>query len=216
MGLPSVVSESEWRTERAKLLVKEKELTRAMDALNAERRRLPMVAIDKEYVFDGPNGSSTLLDLFAGRRQLIVYHFMMSPGSDHRCPGCSLVADNVGHLAHLHARDTTLVFTSPAPLAQLVQYRERMGWSVPWYSVERSDFSADMGAPVYHGFSVFLRDGDQVFRTYFTDGRGGDMLIGTLRYLDLTPLGRQEAWEEPSGRGTDGPGHWWRVHDTYR
>ncbi|WP_028926129.1 DUF899 domain-containing protein [Pseudonocardia acaciae] len=214
MDLPQVVSEQEWQRARAELLVKEKEMTRALDALAGERRRLPMVAWDAGYEFDGPDGRATLLDLFEGRRQLIVYHFMMEAGSDHRCPGCSIIADNIGHLAHLHARDTTLVMTSPAPLAQLTEYKQRMGWTVPWYSAYGSTFSADCGAPKYHGISVFLRDGDNVYRTYFTNGRGGDQLIGTLRYLDLTALGRQEAWE-PNSRGTDGPGHWWKLHDSY-
>lgn len=124
------------------------------------------------------------------------------------------MVDNIGHLAHLHARDTTLVVTAPAPLTQIDAYKERMGWTVPWFSALGSDFTEDCGAGMGFGVSVFLRDGDRVFRTYFTTGRGGDLLVGTLRYLDLTPFGRQEAWEE-SGRGNDEPSHWWRVHDQY-
>jgi len=215
MNLPQVVSPAEWQGARDELLTKEKGLTRALDALNAERRRLPMVAIGKEYVFEGPDGKANLLDLFEGRRQLIVYHFMMEPGSVHRCPGCSMVADNIGHLAHLHARDTTLILVSPAPLEQIKPYQERMGWTVPWFSAYGNDFTADCGAGQGFGVSVFLRDGDNVFRTYYTTGRGGDMLVGTLRYLDLTPLGRQESWEQPPGRGTSTPGGWWRLHDEY-
>jgi predicted dithiol-disulfide oxidoreductase (DUF899 family) len=215
MNLPQVVSPAEWQGARDELLTKEKGLTRALDALNAERRRLPMVAIGKEYVFEGPDGKANLLDLFEGRRQLIVYHFMMEPGSAHRCPGCSMVADNIGHLAHLHACDTTLILVSPAPLEQIKPYQERMGWTVPWFSAYGNDFTADCGAGQGFGVSVFLRDGDNVFRTYYTTGRGGDMLIGTLRYLDLTPLGRQESWEQPPGRGTSTPGGWWRLHDEY-
>src|SRR3982074_2606511 len=215
MNLPQVVSPAEWQGARDELLTKEKGLTRALDALNAERRRLPMVAIGKEYVFEGPDGKANLLALFEGRRQLIVYHFMMEPGSAHRCPGCSMVADNIGHLAHLHARDTTLIPVSPAPLEQIKPYQERMGWTVPWFSAYGNDFTADCGAGQGFGVSVFLRDGDNVFRTYYTTGRGGDMLIGTLRYLDLTPLGRQESWEQPPGRGTSTPGGWWRLHDEY-
>jgi predicted dithiol-disulfide oxidoreductase (DUF899 family) len=215
MNLPQVVSPAEWQVARDELLTKEKGLTRALDALNAERRRLPMVAIGKEYVFEGPDGKANLLDLFEGRRQLIVYHFMMEPGSAHGCPGCSMVADNIGHLAHLHACDTTLILVSPAPLEQIKPYQERMGWTVPWFSAYGNDFTADCGAGQGFGVSVFLRDGDNVFRTYYTTGRGGDMLVGTLRYLDLTPLGRQESWEQPPVRGTSTPGGWWRLHDEY-
>jgi predicted dithiol-disulfide oxidoreductase (DUF899 family) len=214
MSLPQVVSAAQWQAARDELLVKEKELTRAADTVNAQRRRLPMVAFEKEYVFDGPDGKLSLPELFDGRRQLIVYHFMMQAGSDHRCPGCSMVLDNIGHLAHLHARDTTLVVTCPAPLAQIESYKERMGWTVPWVSPYGNDFTDDCGVGEGFGVSVFLREGNDVYRTYFTTGRGGDQLIGTLRFLDLTPFGRQEAWEE-SGRGTNGPSEWWRVHDSY-
>jgi predicted dithiol-disulfide oxidoreductase (DUF899 family) len=210
----AVVTPEEWAQARAELLVKEKTALRALDAVNAERRRLPMVRFDKPYVFGSPAGEASLLDLFDGRRQLITYHFMMFPGDPHRCPGCSLLVDNIANLAHLHARDTTLVVTAPAPLEESEPYRKRMGWTVPWYSTYGSDFPADCGIDRYAGVSVFLREGDDVFRTYFTDGRGGDLLIGTLRYLDLTPFGRQEAWEDASP-GADAPSSWWRLHDEY-
>jgi predicted dithiol-disulfide oxidoreductase (DUF899 family) len=214
-ALPEVVSAQEWAEARETLLAKEKTALRALDAVNAERRRLPMVRWDTSYVFHSPAGPASLLDLFDGRRQLITYHFMMFPGDPNRCEGCSLLVDNMPrHLEHLHARDTTLVVTAPAPLEESEPYRKRMGWTVPWYSTYGSDFTADCGADNGFGVSVFLRDGDDVFRTYFTTDRGGDLLVGTLRYLDLTPFGRQEAWEE-SGRGTDGPGDWWRLHDEY-
>jgi predicted dithiol-disulfide oxidoreductase (DUF899 family) len=212
--LPVVVSADEWAEAREALLAKEKAALRTLDAVNAERRRLPMVRFDKPYVLQSTDGPKSLLDLFEGRRQLITYHFMLHPGDPHRCPGCSLLVDNIGHLAHLHARDTTLVVTAPAPLAESEPYRKRMGWTVPWYSTQGSDFTQDCGAGMGFGVSVFLRDGDDVFRTYFTTGRGGDLLVSTLRYLDLTPFGRQEAWEE-SGRGSDGPSSWWRLHDEY-
>lgn len=214
MNLPQIVSQEQWQAARDELLVKEKAHTRAQDALNAERRRLPMVAFDKEYVFEGPDGRTTLLELFEGRRQLIVYHFMLHPGDDNRCPGCSLLVDNIGHLAHLHARDTTLVVVAPAPLSEIEPFKQRMGWTLPWVSAYGNDFTEDCGVGRGFGVSVFLRDGDNVYRTYFTTGRGGDQLIGTLRYLDLTPLGRQEKWEEES-RGDSGPSHWWRLHDQY-
>jgi predicted dithiol-disulfide oxidoreductase (DUF899 family) len=213
-ALPEVVSPREWAAAREELLVREKAALRDLDAVHAERRRLPMVRWDTSYVFHSAAGAASLLDLFDGRRQLIVYHFMLFPGDTHRCPGCSLVVDNIGHPAHLHARDTTLVVTAPAPIEESEPYRRRMGWTVPWYSTHGSSFTADCGAGDGFGVSVFLRDGDDVFRTYYTTGRGGDLLVGTLRYLDLTPLGRQEAWEE-SGRGTDSPGGWWRLHDEY-
>ncbi len=213
--LPAVVPPEEWAAARARLLEREKAALRTLDAVNAERRRLPMVRFDKQYVFQSPSGEATLLDLFDGRRQLITYHFMMFPGDPHRCPGCSLLVDNIGHLAHLHARDTTLVVTAPAPLSESEPYRRRMGWTVPWYSAYGSDFTADCGAGQGFGVSVFLRDGDDVYRTYYTSRRGGDLLVGTLRYLDLTPFGRQEEWEE-AGRGAADPSSsWWRLHDEY-
>ncbi|MEC3977111.1 DUF899 domain-containing protein [Amycolatopsis sp. H20-H5] len=215
MTLPEIVSPEEWQTARDALLVKEKELTKASDAVNAQRRRLPMVEFAKEYLLDGPDGKVSLLDLFDGREQLIVYHFMMHPGSDHQCPGCSFVVDTMGDPAPLHARDTTLVVVAPAPLSQAEPVKERMGWTVPWFSSGGTDFTADCGVGAGFGISVFLRDGDRVFRTYFTTGRGGDQLVTTLRYLDLTPMGRQEDWEE-SGRGRDdAPSSWWRPHDQY-
>lgn len=213
MNLPRVVSAEEWQAARDQLLAEEKAAMRAQDAVNAGRRRLPMVEITEDYRFEGPDGSRTLLELFDGRRQLIVYHFMMFAGDDHRCPGCSLLVDNMAHTAHLHARDTTLVVTSPAPLSQIEPYRERMGWTVPWYSGSTA-FADDCGAGRGFGISVFLRDGERVYRTYFTTGRGGEFVMTTLRWLDLTPFGRQEAWEE-SGRGDSGPGSWWRLHDEY-
>ncbi|GAA4528023.1 DUF899 domain-containing protein [Amycolatopsis samaneae] len=214
MTLPKIASPEEWQTARDALLVKEKELTRAQDALAAERRGLPMVRFDAKYPFDTPSGTVSLLDLFEGRRQLIVYHFMLHPGDDAGCPGCSLLVDNMGHLAHLHARDVTLTLVAPATLAEIERYKTRMGWTVPWASAYGSGFTEDCGVGGGFGISVFLRDGEDVYRTYFTSGRGGDQLVGTLRYLDLTPFGRQEAWEENSP-GTDAPGSWWRRHDEY-
>jgi predicted dithiol-disulfide oxidoreductase (DUF899 family) len=222
--LPEVVSEEEWRRARERLLAKEKEATRARDALAAERRRLPMVRIEKEYVFEGPSGKASLLDLFEGRRQLILYHFMFAPGVDGwpaaGCEGCSFVVDNVGHLAHLHARDTSFVLVSRASLAQIEAYRERMSWTIPWFSSADSDFNTDFGLTTDRGetfgLSVFLRDGDSVFRTYFTSGRGVEALGSAWTFLDLTPLGRQEEWEDsPEGWPQTPPYVWWRRHDEY-
>lgn len=253
--LPKIVSRGEWLAACKELLTKEKELTRHRDALNAERRRLPMVRIDKDYAFEGPNGKANLLDLFDGRRQLIVYHFMFDPNDppagqsgapwDEGCPSCSFTADNIPHLAHLHARDTSLILVSRAPMVKIAPFKKRMGWSVPWYSSFGSDFNYDFHsttdeaiAPVeynfqdkatleqkgetYHlsgeqpGLSVFLRDGDIVFHTYSTYGRGLDQLLGTYIYLDLTPFGRQEDWEESPDGWPQTPLHGWlRHHDKY-
>jgi predicted dithiol-disulfide oxidoreductase (DUF899 family) len=244
MSLPQVVSREEWLVARKQLLTKEKEATRARDALNVERRRLPMVEIDKDYVLTGRDGAVRLLDLFEGRRQLIVYHFMFDPSWDEGCPSCSLLVDNIGDLAHLHARDTSLAVVSRAPLTKIEPFKTRMGWTVPWYSSYDSDFNYDFHvtmdasvAPVEYnyrngeelgrrgeswflqgeqpGVSVFLRDDARVFHTYSSYARGGDILLGTYNYLDLTPLGRQEDWEQPEGR-SDGPFMWWvRHHDKY-
>jgi predicted dithiol-disulfide oxidoreductase (DUF899 family) len=212
--LPRVVSAEEWQTAREDLLRKEKDLTRAIDRLAAERRRMPMAPFTKAYEFTSPDGPKSLLDLFEGRRQLIVYHFMLHPGDTAGCPGCSMIVDNMGHPAHLNARDVTLTVVAPATLPEIESYRDRMGWTVPWVSAAGSDFTADCGVGTSFGLSVFLRDGSDVYRTYFTTDRGGEQFVSTLRYLDVTPFGRQEAWEE-SGPGSDGPGSWWRRHDEY-
>ncbi|MDR0269766.1 DUF899 domain-containing protein [Paenibacillus sp.] len=215
-SMPQIVSEEEWQVARQKLLVREKELTRKLDALAAERRRLPMVRIERDYVFEGPNSTASLLDLFDGRRQLIVYHFMMAPGSDQRCRGCSSFIDNIGHLAHLHARDTSFVLVSPAPLTQIEPFRERMGWTIPWYSSNGDNFNIDCGAGHGFGLSIFLRNDDNVFRTYYTTGRGVDRIRADFNFLDLTPYGRQEDWEDsPEGWPQTSPYTWSRLHDEY-
>src|SRR5439155_16912260 len=143
MNLPPVVSASEWQAARDALLVEEKEATRAQDALAAKRRRLPIVLIDKDYVFDGPDGKARLLDLFEGSRQLLVYHFMFGPNQDEGCDGCSMFVDQIGHLAHLHARDTSFALVSRAPLAKIQTYKKRMGWTLPWFSSFENDFNID-------------------------------------------------------------------------
>ena len=233
MSLPPVVSRDEWLIARKELLVAEKAATRARDALNANRRRLPMVAIEKDYVFEGPDGEASLLDLFEGRRQLIVDHFMFDPSLDEGCPSCSGRVDQYGNLAHLHARDTTMAVVSRAPLAKIEPFKASKGWTFPWYSSHGSDFNYDFHvtldesvAPVEYNYrtpaehrqagtsyyvegdqplelpgqSHFLRDGDRVFHTYSTFGRGAEMTGGSYYFLDLTALGRQEEWEEPKGR----------------
>jgi len=218
--LPQIVYQEEWHAARQELLAKEKEATRALHALAAERRKQPMGSVDGNYVFEGKEGPATLLDLFDGRRQLIVYHFMFAPDWQEGCVGCSMLVDGMGHPAHLHARDTSLVLVSRAPLDKIEPFRKRMGWIVPWYSSFESSFNDDLGATTGQGevscLSVFLRDGDRVFRTYFTSARGTDRLNNHFNYLDLTPFGRQEAWEQsPEGWPQTPPYAWWRHHDKY-
>jgi predicted dithiol-disulfide oxidoreductase (DUF899 family) len=223
-AMPDIVPLADWQAEHERLLRKEKAATRERDALAAERRRMSMVEIDKDYLFEGPNGEVRLLDLFEGRRQLIVYHFMFAPGvdgwPDAGCPGCSFFVDQITHLAHLHARDTSLALISRAPLTNIQAYQRRMGWTIPWYSSARSDFNDDFGLSPNQGetfgLSVFFRDGDRIFRTYFTAGRGVEMLGSAWSFLDLTPLGRQEEWEDsPEGWPQSPPYVWWQRHDEY-
>ncbi|KVQ98071.1 DUF899 domain-containing protein [Burkholderia ubonensis] len=219
MKTPPIVSPQEWAAARERLLVKEKELTRARDALAAERRRMPWVAVKKKYAFDGPDGKASLLDLFHGRRQLIVYRAFFEPGvhgwPEHACIGCSMVADHVGHLAHLNARDTTLVFASRAPQADITRLKARMGWNIPWYTITDS-FDADFGVDEWHGHNAFIRDGERVFRTYFINSRGDEAMGTTWSYLDMTALGRQETWEDsPEGYPQGRPYKWWNWHDSY-
>jgi len=219
-----MVSLGEWQAARKKLLAKEKAMTRALDALSAERRRLPMVLLDKKYVFDGPNGKLSLLDLFEGRRQLILYHFMFSPAvsgwPSAGCPGCSLVIDQIGHLAHLHARDTSFVVVSIAPLANIQKYKKRMGWTVPWFSSSGTDFNKDFGRTTpeeeIFGLSVFFRDGKHINGSTSTIAAGVRPLATAWPLLALTPLGRQETWEDsPAGWPQTPPFEWWERHDEY-
>ena len=224
MRLPPVVSAREWEAALAEVRASEKEQTRARDALAADRRRLPMVRIDKPYELVGPSGPASVPDLFEGRRQLLLYHFMFAPTvhgwPDAGCEGCSMFVDQVGHLAHMHARDTSFALVSRAPLEYLERFRRRMGWEIPGYSSAGSDFNDDFGvttgAGESFGLSVFLHDGDAVYRTYFTDRRGVEALGSVWTLLDLTPLGRQEEWEEsPDGYPQEPPYQWWRLHDEY-
>jgi predicted dithiol-disulfide oxidoreductase (DUF899 family) len=196
--------------------------------VNAQRRRLPMVEIEKDYVFEGPGGKASLLDLFEGRRQLIVDHYMFEPEWEDGCPSCAGRVDQYGNLAHLHARDTTMAVVSRVPIEKIERWKHKNGWTFPWYSSYGSDFNYDFHvtldervAPVeynyrdkaeleragftdprgeLHGTSAFLRDGERVFHTYSTYGRGTEQVGGTHYYLDMTALGRQEDWEEPRGR----------------
>ncbi|PLP59039.1 DUF899 domain-containing protein [Mesorhizobium loti] len=226
--LPRIVSRDEWLSALEQQIDREKVLTRARDELNAQRRRLPMVKIDKEYSFVGLSGTVSLNDLFAGRRQLIVYHFMFGPDWQAGCDGCSWVVDAMTHPAHLNARDTSIVLISRAPLEKLQKYKQRMEWQHPdWYSSFGSDFNQDMGATradpddpsrtsERHGVSVFLRDGANIYRTYYNGARGVEYLGSLWTYLDLTPYGRQETWEDsPQGWPQTEPYAWNRRHDEY-
>jgi predicted dithiol-disulfide oxidoreductase (DUF899 family) len=225
MNTPPIVSPQEWQTARKALLVEEKELTRARDALAAERRRMPWMAVEKDYRFEGPNGALSLVDMFDGRRQLIVYRAFYEPDitttrdgtyPERGCVGCSFVADQVAHPAHLNARDTTLAFVSRAPQAEIQSLKERMGWQlIPWYTVT-DGFDRDFGVDEWHGTNAFIRDGDRVFRTYFIDSRGDEQMGNTWNYLDITALGRQEEWEDsPEGYPQTPPYQWWNYHDAY-
>jgi predicted dithiol-disulfide oxidoreductase (DUF899 family) len=223
---PNIASRANWLTARKKLLTKEKQLTHQYDAVNAERRRLPMVRIDKDYVFDGPDGKVSLADLFAGRRQLIVYHFMFDPEWKAGCTGCTGYVDALGDLSMLNERDTTMVLVSRAPLARLNAYRKKRGWDMTWVSSYGSDFNYDfhvtldeaVTAPEYnyrdkaeleqrtgephflagemHGLSVFFRIDDDIFHTYSTYARGCENLTNAYSLLDTTPYGRQQDFED--------------------
>ena len=226
MKLPKVASPEEWQAALDELLPKEKELTRARDALAAERRRMPWMAVEKDYEFDGPDGKASLLDLFDGRRQLIAYRFFYGPEvtsyagggayPERGCVGCSFVGDQVAHPAHLNARDTTLVFVSRAPQAEIQGLKERMGWQlISWYTLT-DDFDKDFGVDEWHGHNAFVRDGERIFRTYFVDSRGDEHIGTTWSYLDITALGRQEEWEDsPEGHPQTPPYEWWNYHDAY-
>lgn len=220
-GLPEVVEKAEWQTALAEVTAAEKALTRQGDAVSAMRRRLPMVAVAADYEFGGQDGARTLLELFDGRQQLIVYHFMFGPDWDEGCSGCSWVVDAMSHPAHLEARDTSIVAVSRAPLATLMAYRDRMGWSdLSWYSSLGSTFNEEMGVTIDgeedHGASVFLRNGDEIYRTYFTGDRGVEHLGSHWTYLDLTPFGRQETWEDsPPGRPRSETYSQQQRHDEY-
>jgi predicted dithiol-disulfide oxidoreductase (DUF899 family) len=219
MNTPPIVSPQEWQDAWQQMLVKEKAFTRSRDALAAERRRMPWMAVDKRYEFEGPKGKASLLDLFDGRRQLILYRAFFEPGvhgwPDHACSGCSMVADQVAHLAHLNARDTTLVFASRAPQADIERLKKRMEWDIPWFTITDS-FDKDFGVDEWHGTNAFIRDGDKVFRTYFVNARGDEQMGSTWNYLDITALGRQEDWEDsPEGYPQTPKYKWWNWHDSY-
>jgi predicted dithiol-disulfide oxidoreductase (DUF899 family) len=218
--MPPIVSRADWEKARAELLVREKELTRLKDSVSAARRRLPMVEITQPYSFHTVDGPASLPALFDGRRQLIVQHFMFGPDWDEGCSGCSMMADHIGPLSHLHAKDTSFVLVSRAPLEKLVAFRDRMGWALPWVSSGSSTFNEDFRVTVdgeeRHGVSVFLREGERVFHTWSTYNRGEEPFMLVFDLLDLTPYGRQENWEDsPPGWPQQPPYEWIRLHDAY-
>ena len=219
MQTPKIVTEREWEEARQQLLVQEKEVTRAHDALAAQRRRMPWLEVQKAYAFDGPNGKASLADLFEGRRQLIIYRAFFEPGvagwPDHACYGCSMMADQVANLVHLNARDITFAYASRGPQPEITRLKKRMDWSWPWYTIT-DEWDADFGVDEYHGTNAFFRDGDRVYRTYFLNNRGDEALGSTWSYLDLSALGRQETWEDsPEDYPQSAPYEWWNWHDNY-
>jgi predicted dithiol-disulfide oxidoreductase (DUF899 family) len=226
MPLPPIVSEPEWRAAHDAILAKEKALTHAADALAAERRRLPMTRL-KPYTFESPTGPVTLAELFDGRPQLLLYHFMFAPSvggwPGAGCPGCSMYIDNLGQFTptHLAQRCVSLALVSLAPLANIEAYRARMGWPHRWVSSAANTFNADLDLTTpegeKHGLSVLVRRGDEVYRTWFTSQRGLEGLGDVWRLLDVTPWGRQETWQDsPPGWPQSAPYQWWRRHDEYR
>jgi predicted dithiol-disulfide oxidoreductase (DUF899 family) len=218
--LPPIVSREEWLAARLDLLAQEKELTHQRDRVSAARRRLPMVEVTEPYAFQGTEGPVTLLDLFAGRTQLVVQHFMFSDEQDHICAGCSMMADYLGPQVHLHARDTSLALISRGSIESLQAFRARMGWDYTWVSSGDTTFNQDFGYTIsgedHPGLSTFLRDGDRVYHTWSTHNRGAEYVMGALGLLDLTAYGRQEEWEDsPEGWPQTPNGTWWRLHDEY-
>ncbi len=219
-----VVSPTEWRRARAAITAREKKHMRAGDALAAARRRMAWMKIEKRYTFEGPRGRVSLLDLFEGRTQLILYHFMFGPKvdgwPDKGCVGCSFVADQISHLDHIHARDITFAMVTAAPLADIQRLRERYGWKRwPWYSTT-AEFNRDLDVSDESGNSfglnVFYRDGSDVYRTHLVARRGLEAFGTAWSFYDVVPLGRQETWQDaPAGSPQAAPYEWWRRHGEY-
>jgi predicted dithiol-disulfide oxidoreductase (DUF899 family) len=217
MSLPQLVDQETWAKALAEHRAKEKQVTRELDALAADRRRLPMVEVG-EYTLRGERGDVTLQEVFEGRSQLVTYHFMWNPGATDQCGGCTFFTSHIATLEPLHARDTTFAVVTVGAWPEATTYRDRFGWTMPWYSSADSPFGADMGAGPGEGFAlnVFVRDGDRVFRTYHTNGRGTEPITNTWALLDLTPFGRQETWQDvPEGRPQTEPYQWWPEPERY-
>lgn len=217
---PTIVDRDIWNDARGVLLQQEKALTRMKDAISAARRRMPVVQVRSDYPFEGTEGHVTLLDLFGGHPQLIVQHFMFGPDWTQGCDGCSMMAEHVGPLSHLHARRTAFALTSRAPLHRLLAFRDRMGWALPWYSTVGDEFNLAFGATVdgeeQQAISVFLRRDDRVFHSWSTYARGEEPFMQVFDLLDLTPYGRQEQWENsPPGVPQEPTYSWMRLSDRY-
>jgi predicted dithiol-disulfide oxidoreductase (DUF899 family) len=218
MNYPDVVSRQQWQEKRRSFLKEEKEATRAQDALNARRRRLPMTPMDRPYTFGSTRGELQFADLFEGRPQLIIYHNMLAAGLDHVCSGCSYYCDHVGNLEHLNARRTTFAVVARATVPEIERVKSRLGWSFPWYSCFGTTFHEDFveSEGESFGLSVFIRRGNDIYQTYFTSGRGVEQPSNTFGFLDITPWGRQELWEDSPDGWPQEPAHTWRrVHDEY-
>lgn len=216
MSIRRTSSFDEWEDARRELLEAEKEQTRARDAVVARRRRMPWLRLEQDHVLEGPHGPTRLVDVFEGRRQLLLYHFMWTPGQVDACDGCSMFLDHWGHPAHLWARDVTRAVVSPGPLAEIEPFRERMGWDVPWYSALGTGLYDELRMHGGFALNVLVREGDEIHRTYMIDGRGVDYLGSTWSFLDLTPFGRQEEWEDSPPGTPQGPRYeWWHKHDEY-
>ncbi len=220
LALPPIVTADDWQARLDELAQREEALNAAHLELGAARRRMPMTRVEKDYRFIGPDGEVGLADLFAGRRQLILYRFFYEPGvsswPEGACEGCSMFGESVTHPAHLAARDVSIAFVSPAPQERIDAYRERMGWVIPWYTLVGDDFSRDFGVEEWFGINVFLRDGDDVYRTYFVNGPALEAVGTSWSLLELTPFGRQEMTEDsPPGWPQDEPYAWYRLHDEY-
>jgi predicted dithiol-disulfide oxidoreductase (DUF899 family) len=214
MQSPEIVSRAEWMAAHQALMAKEKAMTRAEDALAAERRRQPWELVEGDYEFEGANGKLSLSDLFEGRRQLILYHHMLKKDDPAPCAGCSLFTDNIGNMVHLNQRDTTIAIIAKAPIDQIQALKQRLGWSLPVYSTDGSinrDFCGND-----FGLNVFIAQERKIYRTYFSNDRGLEKLGTIWSFLDITPLGRQEKWEDsPEGVAQTEPFRWWRLNDEY-
>lgn len=220
LALPPIVTADKWQAQLRDLAQREEALNAARLDLAAARRRMPMTRVDKDYRFAGPDGEVGLANLFAGRRQLILYRFFYEPGvsswPEGACEGCSMFAESVTHPAHLAARDVSIAFVSPAPQERIDAYRERMGWVIPWFTLVGEDFSRDFGVDEWFGINIFLRDGDDVYRTYFLNGPAVEAVGPSWSLLELTPFGRQETTEDsPPGWPQGEPYAWYRLHDEY-
>lgn len=213
---PEIVNHSEWLAAHEALIAKEKAMTQAQDALAAERRRQPWELVEKDYELEGPDGKLSLSDIFEGRRQLILYHHMLKKDDPAPCSGCGMFTDNVGNIVHLNQRDTTFAIIAKAPIDQIGALKKRLGWTMPFYSTS-GDLNRDFFNNGDFGLNIFFKQDGKIYRTYYTTGRGVEKLGTVWTFLDITPLGRQEKWEDsPEGVAQTDPYRWWRLNDEYQ